>query len=901
VSSELWSGFRLGDRWVRPDVNKIDETRIDAKAMEVLVALAEVSPAVMSGSALLERVWPNVVVVDNVVYQAIAQLRKALGDTARSPRYIECISRRGYRLIASIGPEMNGASARPETGHNLPEELTRFIGRERELGELIELLKCRRMITLTGVGGCGKTRLAFSVARACASTFPDGVCLVDLGPVTDASHVLHAVAKALHVQESSGQSVHESVIASLHNARTLLVLDNCEHVIDACARLAETLLTQAKELHILATSREAVGIGAEQLFPVQPLSIPERDEASSIERLAAVDSVQLFIDRAKAVRRDFGLTSANAGAVAEICVRLDGLPFAIELAAARTRDMSPDQIQDALRDRFRLLAGGSRTALPRHRTLQATLDWSYQLLLEHHRVLLRRISTFPGDFSIEAAAALSAEDEPEPVFDGLTRLVDQSMIQVDPATGRYRMLETVRQYATDRLIESGEACLIRDRHRTYSVELSEELLRDLKAGRWHSGVFSRFLLEQYNFEAALAWCLDNDISAGLRLAANLWWFWPRLNMFSSMHWFEDLLARAPNSFPERSETLRLAASFHVMQDPRRAIQYLEEALQLARTQRNGPVWSEGAALLVLARARLQNGESERTAAIVEQALVLAGADPQIRAEFLVESADILMWSEFENATLMASEAVELFRRQSKWEPLSRALTQAAFLKIISGEFSLARSMLEEAVSLSHITKNHVQARRALYHIAILDEIAGENAAALRFMEMYEKSFVGLDLNRDSARAQLGRLLCKSGQQERGVEMLRGVLLSVRPERSFLCKLVSFASLHGLVVAACDLGDYMRAARLYGAARKIRGNVVPPVNKLFVCLFESVIPVMRTALGGEIYEAAINEGASLTYQQVVHYAHEGSRQSNSRAGSTRSLRASNGTRYQPLSQ
>ena len=595
MGAELWTGFKLGDRWVRPEVNQIDDTRIDAKAMEVLVALAELSPAVVSGSALLDRVWPNVVVVNNVVYQAIAQLRKALGDEARSPRYIECVPRRGYRLIAEIvgGVDLSHSSA--DIPHNLPQDLTSFIGRERELNELAELTNHCRLITLTGVGGCGKTRLALAVARACTSNFPDGVWLVDLAPVTDATQVVRAIAKSLHIQESKDRSIHDSVVESLINSRSLLVLDNCEHVVDACARFAEMLLREGTKLRIIATSREGFGIGAEQPWPVQPLAIPKIDDASSISELAAIESVRLFVERATVVQRNFSLTEGNAEAVAEICRRLDGLPFAIELAAARMRDMSAEQIKLKLRDRFRLLAAGSRTALPRQRTLQATLDWSHQLLLEPERKLLRRLAVFAGDFSAEAATALAeTSDESEHTFEVLTRLVDQSMLQVDPATGRYRMLETVRQYADDRLGESGESALIRDRHRDHYVAVAEVLSHDVDAGNWQSDVFQRFLADQDNFEGALAWCLETDVELGIFLARKLSWFWFRLNITSSLHWFEDLLAKAPDSLPERSEVLRFAAVVHIHGDLGRATQYLQEALQAARVA-GAPAWSEAAA------------------------------------------------------------------------------------------------------------------------------------------------------------------------------------------------------------------------------------------------------------------------------------------------------------------
>ena len=246
------------------------------------------------------------------------------------------------------------------------------------------------------------------------------------------------------------------------------------------------------------------------------------------------------------VQRNFSLTEGNAEAVTEICRRLDGLPFAIELAAARMRDMSAEQIKLKLRDRFRLLAAGSRTALPRQRTLQATLDWSHQLLLEPERKLLRRLAVFAGDFSAEAAAALAETlDESEHTFEVLTRLVDQSMLQVDPATGRYRMLETVRQYADDRLAESGESALIRDRHRDHCVTLADGLWNDIEASNWQSGVFQRFLADQDNFDGAIAWCLETNFELGLRLARQLAWFWVRLNITSALHWFDGPVGKGP--------------------------------------------------------------------------------------------------------------------------------------------------------------------------------------------------------------------------------------------------------------------------------------------------------------------------------------------------------------------
>ena len=878
MSSELWSGFRLGDRWVRPDVNKIDETRIDAKVMEVLVALAEVSPSVMSPSALLARVWPNVVVVDNVVYQAIAQLRKALGDSARSPSYIECISRRGYRVVAPINAQSNGAAESRDTRHNLPEELTSFIGRESELGELHGLLKQRRMITLTGVGGCGKTRLALSIARACVCDFPDGVWLVDFAPLSDASQVVHAVAKSLHIRESPGKSLHETVLEALRGTETLLIFDNGEHVIDACARLSEALLQRTPGLKILATSREGIGIGAEQPWPVQPLTIPTDDEVSSIERLATVDSVRLLVERARVVDPAFTLTAENSNAVAEICRRLDGLPFAIELAAARMRDMHPEQIRVRLHDRFRLLAGGSRTALPRQRTLQATLDWSHQLLSEDERKLLRRLAVFVGDFSVEAAISLGdTTDERERTFERLTRLVDQSMVRVDSSAGRYRMLETVRQYANDRLVESGEIAVIRDRHRDFYVALAEQLQRDVEAGNWQSAVFDRFSLERANFEAVLEWCLESDAVAGLRLALKLRWFWLETNLMSSMHWFEDFLSRIPESLLERPLALRWAGSFHMMVNPKRAKQHMQEALKVARTEPIAPAVTEAALLLGLAEATLANGESDDVQSLLEQVLALSRSDRCVYADLLMGCASCMLRLDFPRGEEMLSEAVRLLRDSPHQYLLARALHFSSQLAFLRGEVERTRVMLEEAMTLSRVFGNRRLTSDFEMAMSTVAESTGNNIEAVRLMEACEQSLTGMDVLKQGARAHLGRQLWKIGERQRGLEMLRSVLRLAQSDPLLDVKAVSpntrilAVAIHSMSQVACDLGDHIRAARLYGAHNAMIANATAGSAIVRGRHFEGVAEVLRASMGDRSYEAEIAAGASMAYEDVVRLA------------------------------
>jgi len=559
--------FALGDRWITPGINEIDGVRVDPKAMDVLVALVEAAPLVLSGNELLERVWPDVVVVHNVVYQAIAQLRKALGDEAHAPQYIETIPRRGYRVVAEIKYEeptrIGRVGSFEQQLDNLPNPLTSFIGRQHELTESRNLLSSNRLLTLTGVGGCGKTRLAVALGKACQADFADGVWLVELASITGETRVGAHVARALGVSEGGAASARERLVEVLANRRLLLIMDNCEHLIDACAHLVEALLTRAPGVRIVATSREALGIGGERALQVHPLTTPDLTQHVSLLELARVESVQLFTERAVSIQQTFALTPENSAAVASICRRLDGIPLAIELAAAQVRCLSVDQISARLSDRFRLLTGGSRTALPRQRTLAATMDWSYELLPVPQRILLRRLSVFAGGFTLEAAENVGALDplKPSEIFDLLMRLVDQSMVQVSRSneTPRYRLLETVRQYGHDRLLESTEGDLIRVRHCDYFRALSCELRRELFA-ECGVDVFPRFLSEQDNLELALGWCLEADPEIGLSLANSLGPLWSSLGLIGRMHWFEDFLSVSSEPTDARVEALRQGPS-----------------------------------------------------------------------------------------------------------------------------------------------------------------------------------------------------------------------------------------------------------------------------------------------------------------------------------------------------
>jgi predicted ATPase/DNA-binding CsgD family transcriptional regulator len=447
--------------------------------------------------------------------------------------------------------------------HNLSGSLTGFVGRERERVKVRELLGGTRLLTLTGTGGCGKTRLAREVARDLSGAYPDGAWLVELAPLSEPELVPQAIAGVLEVGERPEESLTNTLIDSLREKKILLVLDNCEHLLDACAHLVETLLGSCPGLRILATSRETLGAAGEMVWQVPPLSRPDPRRSPTVEELEDYESVRLFVERARYRNPAFALTPQNAEAVGRICSRLDGIPLAIELAAARV-GLSAEQIAARLDDSLRLLTTGFRTASPRQRTLRGALDWSHDLLTEPERTLFGRLSVFAGGFTLEAAEAVGAGDsiEEADVLDLLSRLVDKSLVMAE-VTGdggvRYRMLETVRQYAREKLEESGETDAVRRRHSGWCLafaERAEARLQGPEQATW----IEHLQREHLNTQAALVWSLKAEPETALRLVAALGLFWYRYGrILEGRRWLQAALDRTAGiETATRARALRLA-------------------------------------------------------------------------------------------------------------------------------------------------------------------------------------------------------------------------------------------------------------------------------------------------------------------------------------------------------
>jgi predicted ATPase/DNA-binding winged helix-turn-helix (wHTH) protein len=521
---------------------------LGARAVVVLATLVEKANEHVTKAAILDAAWPGLVVEEGNLAVQISAIRKVLARAPGGERWVETLARRGYRFVGPVVPiPEDDAAARG----NLPQPLTTFIGREAARESLRALLGTMRLLTIVGTGGIGKTRLALQVAEDRAGAYRDGVWFVDFAPLADAALVPSAIAQAMGLVETPGRPLLQSLCAQLSQRELLIVLDNCEHVLDGAAFASDTLLRNCGRLTILATSREPLHVNGEQAYPLETLTLPA--DAADVEAVLRSEAGSLFVDRLRRQQPRFKLTAEAAPLVARLCVRLDGIPLALELAAARARSLSLEQIHERLDDRFRLLTGGARTALARQKTLLATLDWSHELLGEEERILLRRCAVFAGGFTIEAAQAVAGEPAPSavPVADVLASLASRSLVGVRMSSGaaRYGMLETTRAYALEHLEASGESGFVRRRHALHYRDAmrrsSEDFLR-MPDTQWRAAT----VVELDNVRAALDWALaqedDEGIAVALAGASGPLWFTLSL-IAEGIERLSDALTREPRS------------------------------------------------------------------------------------------------------------------------------------------------------------------------------------------------------------------------------------------------------------------------------------------------------------------------------------------------------------------
>jgi predicted ATPase/class 3 adenylate cyclase len=638
--------------------------------------------------------------------------------------------------LRSEFPALRSLEAVP---NNLPQQPTSFVGRAGVIRDLARLLARSRLLTLTGSGGCGKTRLALQLAADVLEQYPDGAWLVELAALTEPLLVAQATATTLGLKEEAGKALLQTVAAHLADQRALIVLDNCEHLLVASATLVDMLLRRCPGVRVVVTSREALGVAGEQSFRVPSLSVPEPGCAATTDALASFEAIQLFVDRATLARPEFALTDANALAVASICSRLDGIPLAIELAAARVRALSVREIDVKLNERFRLLTGGSRTALPRQQTLRSLIDWSYDLLSEPARRMLQRVSVFAGGWTLEAAEAICAGEGigTGDVLDLVTSLVEKSLATLDPRAGgsRYRLVETVRQYAREKLLDSAGGEPVRCRHRDYFlalVEASEFALIGPDQAAW----LRRLEDEHDNVRGALEWSFAAGGDSALRLCGALQRFWIMHGHHSEgRRWCARALGDVPADAPARAVAkVRNCAgllAYH-QGDCDEARASLEAALSLWRDigERGGMAVSlNNLGMLALDRNDLEGARSmhEESLAIARELGNRNGMARSLGNLGMVACAQ----RDYASARLLFEECRTIMRELGDRDGLAAALHSLGAVAYERGDLAVAVAHYVESLAILRELGHRVRIIYSLEELASVAAAVGNPAQAAR--------------------------------------------------------------------------------------------------------------------------------------------------------------------------
>ncbi|MCC6627819.1 MAG: AAA family ATPase [Chloroflexi bacterium] len=856
----------------------LTEARTSVRRLE---ALSGVSRRTMEnwlhGPVRRPRHWEPVLRVAHALHLPAADtdaLLRAAGLPPLSALRVSGLSRAQLELMMRwAAPQSPDAPLPPG---NLPAPLTPFVGRDGELAELVAALGASgaRLVTLSGEGGSGKTRLALQAAGALRAAFPDGAWLVELDALSDPSLIPSAVASALGLVEDRNRPSLDAPIDFLAGRRALLLLDNCEHLVAAAADTAHQLLRRCPRLLILATSRERLGVSGETVWLVPAMTLPPPDATDPAE-LAQYDAVRLFVARAAVALPGFALTPDNAAAVAQVCRRLDGIPLALELAAARVRRLRVEQIAARLDDRFTLLTGGDRTATPRQQTLRGLIDWSHDLLPPHEQRLLRRLSVFAGGFTPAAAEAICDPEGEGGVPDALEMLADKSLVVAARAAGseaRYSLHETIRHYGREKLRDAGETADMQTRHAAYYTQLLEDALpRTDYDDRW----FERLAwleAEHGNWSAMLNRALGAgtiDAAWGVRVAARLAPFWlmhgrlieGRLHMQAAL----DRAGAAPPAI-RAALTLWMATLMIREWEPRgKALAARGVALFRQLDDPTGVAWG----LIVLSLSDLNARE---TAAQPAEALALAeaaGDDCLRMGAHYVLARLALRAGSFDEAATNGERALALARATGNRLREPYLLRVLGVIASWHGDSPRARSRFDEALALTR--ELHVQGWMQAHILNSLGEDARRHGdfdgalahyrAALematrigdRFLMMGEQLNMGLVLVRDGDAAEGEALLRRNLREHARIGLINSNIVW---------------NLWGLAVAATRRGDPEQAARLYGGAARLSettGFAVAPADR---ALYETDIAATQTALGDTAFAAAWAEGEALGWEEMT---------------------------------
>ncbi len=848
--------------------------------------------------------------------------------------YEEIQSGRLAQTTALVSTETNPRK------HNLPAQLTSFIGRETEIADLSENVKSTRLVTLTGAGGTGKTRLALQVAEQVLDTFPDGVWLVELAPLSDPTLVPQACLQAMELVQQPGASPSITLAHFLENKHTLLILDNCEHLLAACTGLVNDLVKACPKLHILATSREILSVPGESPFRVPSLAFPDPRSLPTPAEMAQFEAVQLFEVRSKQASAGFHLAPEDTRAVAQICSRLDGIPLAIELAAARMHVLTVDQLAARLDNTFRILTGGSKAVLPRQQTLKATIDWSYDILTSNERLLLQRLSVFAGGWTLDAAEAVCADAEGAAnaisaldVIDLLAQLVDKSLVvaSIQKEGVRYHLLETIRQYARDHLMETGRGVEVRGRHLAYFAQLSAEAQPHLRAKgmvEW----LERLDQELDNLRVALEWALTSDIMVGLKIVTDLFWFWHIRALFDEVSAIlEKLLAgeaeeRADQALSgqralQRARGLHALAHYlnYITNHPltSKRIEFCQESIAILRGL--GPSARLDLAISLTKLLWFQK-TYDQPSPLREEVLEIIKYEKNtfyLSEHYYFESISILLHGKLDEAKDLLEKSLALAKEIGDLDAMMSRSAELSYLIWYQGDDQRADALLQDAIRLSRTVKNRWSepeyplelgnrklargdyleaarlARESLrkyrelnYSIGVFKSLDTLHCTAWSQGELEESIRIGqerLELYSGSsadptssyhfsyiisAYFYLGRAMISRGELSQAETLLKQSNRYILQDSSASWWRHKIELLLAWIALLTQVGDHSRAARLTGAVDSLYQQTKVSYSPRERSEQAENQVACRIALGEKPYEAAFGEGQSMTLEQAI---------------------------------
>jgi predicted ATPase len=767
------------------------------------------------------------------------------------------------------------------TANNLPALLTTFIGREKEQAEILQRIGTHRLVTLTGSGGVGKTRISLKVGGQVLDEYANGVWLAELAPISDPELLPQTVASALGILTQSTSSYTELLINFLRSKTALLILDNCEHLLDASASLADTLLKHCSHVKILATSREALGILGEIVYHMPSLGLPDIQQA--LEKFREYESARLFEERARLAQPDFNLTMENASSVAQICSRLDGIPLAIELAAARVNMFSTAQIASRLDDRFNLLTGGSRTALPRQQTLRASIDWSWNLISDPERALLRCLTVFAGGWTLQAAESVcsaAGDIESTPVAELMTQLVAKSLVIANRQPGRERRFhlhETIRQYAYEKLIQVGEEKNIRSRHLNYFRELSE-LADPALHGPHQMEWYNRLTDERDNLRVALAHASGSDASiadleAGLSISAKLVDHWVASDLREGLHWSTELIQNpASQTLPQARAKALITQGYMLwhMQQFEAVRSIAEDCLAVFRSCSDQ--LGEYDALILMGNVSQFAGGMEQRAEFHRRALALARSMGDVLRQAYALSMLGRDQRDPQRSRAQLEEAVVLFRQIGDWRFLAQTLGILGSTVLSNGDLESAQEFLDEAYEVNQQSNNSAM-DFVLTGKAILCMLRGEYGQARTFVQT---NIDDLEQKGNRMRvlwgyAWLGYVALREGSVAEAQQILVETIENFHADQNksgLAFALDKVASLYVLT------GKPEAAARLIGWSDATREEIDDPRPRLEQADLDRDIAALKATIGAEAYEMAHNAGQGLTLGEAVAFASGG---------------------------